>query len=260
MTLLTRKRAASILRGHKRTAAAVQGIVLCAEGILWLLPLWLPGSAALNTVLVLVLDLLLVSPLKAGRAFFFETLTADSEAARLSLLWRYYRHGYGRTVGWRVLLWGCRAVGWSLFLIPALVLFVYSGRLVSGVPTYTDTLLSLTLFGLGLLLAVTALAAVEVILLRLVAVPYLLSHTGGLRGAVALSRRLMQGRIGTMTLVYLDYAGWMLACVAVLPWFYASSLFHTARVAAIHAFLRQIPAQNTRDVLQRRKKYGKIGG
>lgn len=227
---------------------------------MWILPLWLPGSVSLNTLCALCVDLLLVSPLKAGRAFFFETLTADSEAARLSLLWRYYRHGYGRTVGWRLLLWGCRAVGWALLSLPAMVLFVYSGRLVVGVPTYTDTLLSLTLFALGLLLLVMALAAVEVLLFRLAAVPYLLSHTGGLRGAVALSRRLMRGRIGTMTLVYLDYAGWLLACVAIVPWFYASSLFHTARAAAIRAFLRQIPAQNVRDDLQRRKNYGRMGG
>lgn len=238
---------------------AVQVIVLLSEVILLTAAWWLPGSDIAVTACALLIDLLIISPLKAGRAFFFETLTADGDAARVSLLFRYYRHGYERTVGWRLLLWASRLIWGAVLCLPAFLLFAYSGVLAEGAPTVQDRILSMALFGFGLLLLVTALIVVEIILFRLVPIPYLLSHPGGLRGALSLSRQMMHGRVSTLTLLYLDHAGWLLACLLVFPCVYTSVLFHTARAATIRQFLRQIRPENAANLLQRRKKYGRMG-
>lgn len=237
----------------------MQVIVLVAEVVLLTAAWWLPGSDIAITACALLIDLLMISPLKAGRAFFFETLTADGDAARLSLLFRYYRHGYERTVYWRLLLWASRLLWSSLLCLPAFFLFAYSGVLSEGTPSLQDRVLSMALFGFGLLLLVTAFIAIEIILFRLVPVPYLLSHPGGLRGALSLSRRMMRGRVSTLTLLYLDHAGWLLSCLLLFPYVFTSALFQTARAATIRQFLRQIPPENAPHLLQRRKKYGRMG-
>ncbi len=53
----------------------------------------------------LLCDLLLLSPLYAGKALFYSTLSQDSENATVKLLFRYYRFGYGKAVSWRTQLW-----------------------------------------------------------------------------------------------------------------------------------------------------------
>ncbi len=248
-----------MLAGHWKDAVTVQFTVLFAEAALWTTAWWLPGSSIAVTICALLIDLLMLSPLKGGRAFFFETLAADGDAATPRLLWRYYRHGYERTVAWRLLLWGQRALLGAVACLPAFLLFAYSGVLAEGVPTRQDTVLSMALFACGLLCLVMGLAAVEILLFRLVPVPYLLSQPGGLREAVNASRRITHGRIGVMTMLYLDHAGWLLASITVFPWLYASVLFHTARAATVRRFLREIPPKNVSHHLQRRKKCGRMG-
>ena len=258
VTFVARKKAKEYLHGQWHTAIAVQVSVFTAEAALLTAALWLPGSALFVTSTALLIDVLMLSPLKAGRAFFFETLTADSEAATLSLLFRYYRYGYEKTVGWRLFVWGNRLL-WSVLLyLPALLLFAFSRILGENTPTQAETLVSLICFAVGVLLTVTAGIVIEIILLRLQPIPYLLSHTGKLRSAVSLSYRITKGRTGVLTLLCLDHIGGAFLSLLILPWPYTSSLFHTAKAATVRRFLAQIPEENATHVLQRRKKYDKM--
>ncbi len=259
MTFVTRAKARSYLQGRWYEAIAVQGILLVPELILLLLGWWLKGAYWLPLFCALLIDVLMISPLKAGRAFFFETLTADSSAASVRLLFRYYRHGYERTIGWRLLLWGWRVILNTLLCLPALFLFAYSHLLAENAVTRSDNILSMAMLGCGLLMLLIGLVITELLLCRLVAVPYLLSHTGSLREAVSLSRRITKGRIGVLVSLYLDHAGWLFALPLFFPWFYTSSIFQTARAATLRRFLQQIPKENTACVLQHQKKYGRIG-
>ncbi len=259
MTFVERASAKQYLHGHWHNAIAVQVSVFTAEALLLTAALWLPGPDLFVVGCSLLIDVLMLSPLKAGRAFFFETLVADADAATLSLLFRYYRYGYERTVGWRLLLWGLRLL-WSVILyLPALFLFACSRVLGEGTPTQAETLFALICFTFGVLLTVAAFVTVEIVLLRLQPVPYLLSHTGGLRGAVSLARRITKKRVGTLTLLYLDHVGGKFAGLFIVPWPYTSALFHTARAATVRRFLRQIPKENATHVLQRRKKCDRMG-
>ena len=258
VTFVSREKAKQYLHGHWHTAVAVQVSVFAAEAALLTAALWLPGSDIFVTGGALLIDILMLSPLKAGRALFFETLTADGDAATLPLLFRYYRYGYERTVGWRLFIWGQRLL-WSVLLyLPALFLFACSRVLGENNPTQAETLLSLICFVIGVFVSVATWIVIEIILLRSLPIPYLLSHTGGLRGAVALSRRITKGRTGLLTLLHLDHFGGAIASLFLLPWPFASALFHTAKAATVRRFLAQIPEENAAHVLQRRKKYDKI--
>ncbi len=233
---------------------AVQVAVFAAELALLGASLWLPGHAVAITALVLFADLMLVSPLKAGRAFFFETLTADGDAAAFSLLWRYYRHGYLRTVGWRALVWGERLL-WSVPLYtPALFLFACSRVIGDAAVTQTDTIVAMACFAFGLLFTVCAFVAVEILLLRLLPIPYLLSHTGSLRQAVTLSRRIVRKRLGVPVLLYLEFFWFSALGCLILPWPFTSPLLQTAKADTVHRLLRHFPAENASHLLQRRKK------
>lgn len=259
VTFIGRATAKAYLHGRWRQAVTVQVLVFISELSLLLTALWLPGPAVLATTTVLITDILMLSPLKAGRAFFFETLTADSDAATVSLAFRYYRHGYVKAVGWRLFVWGNRVFLSLLLYLPSLFLFAFSRVLGENHPTQAELLFSLVCFAFGVLLTVVTFVIIEILLFRLQPLPYLLSHTRTLRDAVSLSYRITKKRTGTITLLYLDHLGGAFASLFLLPWPYASSLFHTAKAATFRRFLSQIPTENATHVLQHRKKYGRMG-
>ena len=54
---------------------------------------------------VLAVDLLLLSPLKIGRALWYDTVCNEPQKATFSLFFRFYRHRYLCAVNWRIRLW-----------------------------------------------------------------------------------------------------------------------------------------------------------
>jgi len=101
--------------------------------------------------------------------------------------------------------------------------------------------------------------ATEIYLLRLMPIPYLFAHTGTLRESISVSRRITHHRGNELVSLYLDHTIWLFFIPLIIPWFFISAIFQTARASAIRAFLREIPPKNNACVLQRRKKYGRIG-
>lgn len=141
---------------------------------------------------VAMLDLLLVSPLRLGEAAYYYQLTQGQARAReatcafravrdtgsltvpqsathefvpvrpetpkvpVRTIWGFYRKGYGKAVGWRLVMWGWRTVYGLACFAPATLLWGYSEVLrVSGdASSLTDvTRLFCGLFGLFALAA-----------------------------------------------------------------------------------------------------------
>ncbi len=247
------------LRGRWVIAVSVQ-IVVAAAGVLLLsVAWWLPGSDIVITALSLLLDLLLLSPLKVGRALFFETLAADGEAATIALMFRYYRFRYGQALGWRLFVWSQRVLWSAVLYLPSLFLFACSRTLGEVSVTQAETLLATVCFTFGVFLTVITVITVEIILLKLQPIPYLLAHTNGLRSAVRLSKRITKRRRGLLIFLYLDHLWLAAASLLILPWPYTSAVFQTAKAATVRRFLTQIPQENASHVLQRRKKYDRMG-
>ncbi len=245
---------------HKNRTAVllVQGSIAAGELLLWGTCFFLTFSPTVLFCMLLV-DWLLFSPLKAGRALFFETLVADSEAATIPLLFRYYRHGYEKTIGWRAYLWGERLL-WSTFgCAPTLFLFSYGKWRLTHALTRDEQFASQAVIVLSVLLTAGILLAVEIHLLRLSFVPYLLSYPNGLAGAITTSRRLSKGHLNALIQLHISYAAQLLACLLVLPWLGISVRFHIAKASALHRLLQGNPAKNSFHVLQHQKKCGRIG-
>ena len=111
------------------TATVLALIEIAAE--VALIAVGADGSPTM-AAMVLAIDLLLLSPLKVGRALWYDTACAEPQKIGFSLFFWYYRHRYFRAVYWRVQLWGrmlFRAVvyAWPITALNA-VSAVYSGN------------------------------------------------------------------------------------------------------------------------------------
>ncbi len=254
--IVNRSQAAVYLQGRWTTAVLVQVICLCAE----LLLIVAEGMCLYRfpdipfLPISLVADLLLLSPLKAGRAFFYETLVTDGGGAKVKLLFQFYRYGYPRSIGWRLGLWIRRTALHIVLCVPSAI-FLYISRVAEQAGSETFAMIS---FVLSLVFLVIALTAAEILLFRYIPAAYLLTQVVSAKHALSLSKRLSKGYTSKWTLLYLDYAGWCFSMIVLVPFFYVSPLFHTARAATAKRLFSGISPQIRQQLLQRRKNHGKI--
>ena len=204
--------------------------------------------------LVLLADLFLLSPLKAGRAFFYETLVSDSSSAQVKSLFRFYRYGYFRSIGWRLRLWVLRTRMHILLCVPS-ASFLYISRVAEQNGSDTFAMIS---FALSLAFLVMAFMVAEIMLFRYIPAVYLLTQVTSSKHAFSLSKKLCKGCTGKWALLYLDYAGWCFSFPLLLPFFYVSPLFHTARAATAKRLFSGIPNRICQQHLQHGKKHGRI--
>ena len=193
---------------------------------------------------VAMLDLLLVSPLRLGEAAYYYQLTQGQARAReatcafravrdtgsltvpqsathefvpvrpetpkvpVRTIWGFYRKGYGKAVGWRLVMWGWRTVYGLACFAPATLLWGYSEVLrVSGdASSLTDvTRLFCGLFGLFALAA--GWVVHQLMMLRYLPAQFRLAEGASLREALRDSRRLMKGNTGDAAWMYMGFSG-----------------------------------------------------
>lgn len=213
-------------------------------------------------------DLFLLSPLHAGQALFYRRvafpappapppmverlengvirLEADREAPAekavpVSVLGRFYQgKAYGKAVRWRLLLWVYRSLWSLLWYAPAALALGYgeSVRRTMDAGPLRDVTLVFTSF-LGLFGLIAGFLTVELIMLRWMPAQYLLEEEPTVRGAMKRSRRLMKGQTGNMAWLYMGFSGWLFACFAVVPYFYAAPLFLTTRAEAVRRLMEK---------------------
>ena len=76
---------------------------------------------------------------------------------------------------------------------------------------------------------------------------YLVAETGSVRKAFKLSKEYMHGRIGETAWLYAGFAGWLLSCLLLAPYFYAAPLFLTTRARFVHEAERDFLRQEERE-------------
>ena len=266
------KKARERHRGHWGQAILVQCLVIGSSLVLLLtelLCLRLFGIRAEEAIhldelriqpklwLHIGIDLLLVSPLHLGQAAFYDALAAGRPAS-VRQLWRGYRAGrYGRAVRLRLSLWMIRLLSGAVCFLPSAVVFAYSDHLrQTGLTTpFVDVCRIFCLvFGLFALLAGWILW--EMWMLRFQPAVYLVAEGLGVCRALGASRRIMRRRIGGFAWFHLGFAGWLAACLLVLPYFYAAPLFMTAKTVVIRRYRRACPesAREKKPKKSRRKR------
>lgn len=222
-------------------------------------------------LIAVLIDLFLTSPLRAGQAAYFrlvadpgppplrpvtevtdetgthlveeEDLSPAAHTVPVGVVWRFY-HGkwYGKSVRWRLSLWGLRAFWSVIFFAPAVLALGYGDWLRRGdsATAFTEiTMIFSAIFGLFALIA--GFIAVQLVMLRYMPAQYLLAEQPTVRAALRESRRLMKGQVGEMAWLYLGFSGWLFVCLALLPYFYVSPLFLTTRAVAVHRLQQRSP-------------------
>lgn len=218
------------LKDNRKTAVLLQIItvllppaLLAAEWGLHFLSLMLPtlpdaARQAGCLGLILLLDLLLLSPFKGGKAAFFRETAAEKSAR--GLVTGQYRQRFWRSIGWRLRMWGTRLAATAVTLLPGTVLLA-ALRWQLSIGAYSaaaQMVLLLTLFFCGFCF-LAGLAAAQLFMLRYMPAAYYLEDNG-IRQAVKLSKKAMKGRTGEAVLFYIKHSGWLLAGAAGVPVFW----------------------------------------
>lgn len=230
------------------TAVAVEMISTLAE--LTLLGLqWYAADGWLH-IGILAADLLLLSPLKAGHAFFYETQIYDAQAASLRRIFRFYRYGYGRSVFWRLQLW-LRRLGWyALCGIPSAVLMIVSHRAQRNGDA-TLSLLSAVLSGAFLIIA---FLITETVLLRYRAAVYLLTKGFSARAALSVSARISKKQTAVWARLYLRYAVFCPLFLLIIPYYCIAPHFQSECAAvADRLFCKNSPLICEQHLKQKKK-------
>lgn len=241
--------AKTLLKPHWLSAVTVQGIGVAVSLLLWIAE-WLaakelspliasffgtaalsgPLAAAVILTIALLLDLLLASPLRVGKAAFYRTL-GEGGNAFAKQLGRYYRSGrYGKSVRWRLALWTRRALFGVPCTLPAVLLFALANYTFQrGMTAPDEQLTYLLLLIASVFFLLVGLTVLQLLMLRYMPAQYLLEECGSVREAIRLSKRLTKGKTGETAALYLQFACWLPACLLGVPYFYAAPLFHLTR-------------------------------
>jgi uncharacterized membrane protein len=241
-----------------------------AAGVLSGRESWWRLAILLGAVLA---DLFLLSPLYAGQALFYKKLAFPAPPAPppmvereengvvrlepdrseplpkkvpVAVLGRFYRgKAYGKAVRWRLLLWIYRSLWSLLWYAPAALALGYGEyvRRTMESSALRDVTLVFTSF-LGLFGLIAGFLAVQLIMLRWMPAQYLLEEAPTVRSAFKRARRMMKGQVGNMAWLYMGFSGWLFACLAVIPYFYAAPLFLTTRAGAVYRLTQKedVPA------------------
>ncbi len=251
-----RSQARAYLQGYWKVAVFAETVCIGAE-ILLIIAEWVcfyRSNGIPFYPLALLVDLLLISPLKAGRALFYKTLVTNEEPAKPKLIFRYFYNGYTRSVAWRLALW-LRRLGLLLLLSIPSAVFLYISGIAGGEQSQTVAMIA---FAFSLVFLVFALIGTEILLFRYIPAVYLLSQVTTAKHALRVSKRISKGNAGNWAVLYLDYAGCCFLLLFLFPVLYVLPTFHTARAATANQLFLQISPLIQEQHLQRGKNHGRI--
>jgi hypothetical protein len=173
--------------------------------------------------------------MKAGRSLLYDTLSADPSGAGLGLLFRYYRHGYRKTILWRLLLWIRLALCAILFSVPTIALLLLRHFWADNQLIW----LSLTFCSY----LTTAASAIGLIILMCLYTPsaYLLPYSPSATKAVKLSRQLFKGKHGALLQSYRYLFYRFPFFLLLFPLFYLLPSFRIQQAADIRRIIGRFP-------------------
>lgn len=257
------RKARGCLKNNWGQAILTEGGVLCGQLALtlaeWgmLLGLGLPlGRAAfvypaadmrpviarmVIVVVLVILDLLILSPLKLGRSVFYWEMIHSLRSQPGGYGRQYFKgKRYRQALHWRLQLWG-RRLGWSLLLWTPSMALLWVGewmRLDSLRKGVVDLTCVAFLF-LGMLAFVTGCVAVEILMLRYHAAAYGIGRGLSVRESFRFSTTVMKGHIERLLRLYARYGAGLLSCVLALPALYVMPLLRTEQAQLVRGFAKK---------------------
>lgn len=247
------------LQGHWKTVIFAELLITVSEiaGIVCCL-YFKKQLSSFTLPLVLIADLLFLSPLKAGRAFLYDTLAMRNTQVRLNLMFRYYVHGYLKTIKWRVGLWIRYTFLFTLTTAPAAFSFVFRSISVeSGITSQSD-LLYLGLTFIGLIILIGGFIFALIFLIRYEVSSFLLPYRRRCRTLFVDSAKLCKKKNEVLLSIRFHYLRWLLLSWAVVPYFYSTAIYHMEQAIEIRRMLGKFPEKKSPQALQHGKNHDMI--
>lgn len=192
-----------------------------------------------NPIWWLAADFVLLSPLKAGRAFFYELIVSDPQSVKIRYIFRYYRRSWLRTLNWRVGLWFRYALWWCLCALPALSVDIFRSLPSTIVFTATDELWDIALLLISYLLWVGGGISTFVLCSRYQCTVYLLPYHKA-------NSRLFKIRPSSASLNgCLRYWITFPLFILIVPYFFAAFSFRTEQARSVYQEKDEIIKRNS---------------
>ena len=237
------KQTRMLLAKHWKSVFAVESFLILCQTLpilLWMLLVNTVTQEEMTVGCVVLLwgDLLLFSPLKAGRSLFYYGIAKQEKKVSFSRLFYFFKKGYRRAVRWRLRLWITRYSYWLVALLPCSALLFWNRHLQSCPVLSAISLL------LAVVLGVFAIVFTEIRLLQYLAAVYLLPYSLPFKEVFTLSKTIFAKQLNRWVNFHLAY-GYLI----LLP-----PVFHTARAATVNTMMQEFAKQP----LQHWKNHGKI--
>ena len=216
-------------------AAIAELLVLTVEIALIVGYIWSKS----NLMWWLAADLVFLSPLKAGRAFFYELIVSDPQSVKIRYVFRYFRRGWLRALSWRTGLWIRYALWWCLCALPALSVDIFRSLPSTIAFTSADELWDIALLLISYLLWVGGGIAAFVLCSRYQSTVYLLPYHKA-------NSHLFKTRPSSVTLnSCLRYWITFPLFALIVPYFFAAFAFRTEQARSVRQEKDEIIKRNS---------------
>lgn len=243
----TGKEAYRALAGHRADAMSAQAIGILARLLLLLLGWWGDRAVAgafrdpftqpfrmLLTLAIAFLDLLLLSPLRAGQAALYRGWQNEENRRAWQVFAAFRSTEYGRCVALRLQIWWRGVWRCAAAFVPAACLLALGDRLCrGGLSVASEQVAYLLLNVAAWIVLAVGLLAVWLWWLRYMPAWYLLGDGYSVGEAMRLSRRMMRSHVGEAAWLYVRFAWMVLTWVLIVPYFYTAPRFYTLRAAFV---------------------------
>lgn len=235
------------LCGHWADAVSAQGIGVLVRLLLLLLG-WYGDRAItgvfrdpftqpfrmLLTLAIGFLDLLILSPLRAGQAALYRGWQNGENGRAWHIFYAFRSADYGKCVALRLQIWWRGLLRCAAAFIPAACLFALSDRLCrDGLLAASEQVAYLLLTIAAWLFLAVGVLAVWLWWLRYMPAWYLFGDTRSAGEAMRLSRHMMRGHVGEAAWLYGRFAWALLSWALIAPYFYTAPRFYASRAAFV---------------------------
>lgn len=219
---IVRRRAKELLKGTRHKALGIQLFITTTQllviGAEYAFFLRLPNVVTI--LLIFTLDLLLISPLKAGRNLYYYSLVTQN-TDNFRLFFHFFGDQYQKSIAWRLRLWTLRLLLNVILCVPCSYLLYLSQR----TERYGNNTISLIALAFFVVLMVFAFLITELLLLRYLPAGYLLTKVNTAKEAFRMAKQISKGNLQTILYIYLSFVGWCFLFPFILPFFYVEPLF-----------------------------------
>lgn len=182
---------------------------------------------------VLLLDIMILSPVKLGRIAYYTRLTqTGGKNIRFKVIGSFFAKGkYGAAIRWRITYWVFSVFWLLIWLLPSAATFGFSGAFRAGINgSITADVLWLFSSLIGVFSLMAGIVLWRLTMMRYQASAFLLVQGNRVAASFRGSRRLMKKHLGDMLWLDCSFAGWGILSLLALPIFFVAPMLTVSKI------------------------------